>query len=176
MSISLGQAHETELTLEKVGATSEFWTRLAQSVELAKAVVALVMGTVFRLVAKIERDMTGWECLEPVEAEEGEFEPFLQEFLREGESRVGGEEMIKRAESKTGLRHAEAMLRNQENIPVEWRKYYLVFPEVWRSLFGVRRVWCLYFNGGRWRPGCSWLGFDFGSDGRLVGSRKYLPK
>ena len=74
--ISLGQAHETELTLEKAGATTEFWTRLAQSLELAKAVISLVMSTVFRLTAKIERNMDNWTCLEPVEAE-GEFEPSI---------------------------------------------------------------------------------------------------
>ena len=176
MAITLGQAHETAMTLEKAGATSEFWTRLAQNLELAKAVVAFVMSLVFRLVAKIDRDMTGWKCVEPVEAEEGEFEPILHEFLQEGESRIGGEEMVKRAKNQgvlTGLRHAEAMLRNQEKIPVEWRKFYLVFPEVWLSPDGSRSVWCLCWFGDRWYLGYDWLESDFDSGGQLVGSRKY---
>lgn len=120
-----------------------------------------------------ETELTGWECVEPVEVEEGEFEPFLQDFLREGERRIGGEEMIKRAENKTGLRHAEAMLRNQEKIPVEWRKYYLVFPEVWQNSRGYRYAWFLCWLGERWYLYSYWLDYDFGSDYRLVASRKY---
>src|SRR3989344_16712 len=173
--ISLGQAHETELTLEKAGATTEFWTRLAQNLELAKATVAFVMTMVFRLVSKIDRDMTGWTCVEPVEAEEAEFEPTLHEFLREGENFIDGEEMVKRAKEQgilTGLRHAEAMLRNQEKIPVEWRKYYLVFSEVWRSPHGDRSAWALFWGDERWCLGCHWLGGDFSSRCRLVASRK----
>jgi len=173
--ISLGQAHETELTLEKAGATTEFWTRLAQNLELAKATVAFVMTMVFRLVSKIDRDMTGWTCVEPVEAEEAEFEPTLHEFLREGENFIDGEEMVKRAKEQgilTGLRHAEAMLRNQEKIPVEWRKYYLVFSEVWRSPDGDRYAWSLYWDDGRWCLSYDWLERGFRSHYRLVASRK----
>ena len=177
--ITLGQAHETEVTLERAGATTEFWTRVAQNLELAKAVVALVMSTVFRLVVNVERDMTDWICLEPVDAEEGEFEPFLVEFLAEKEPYVGGEEMVKRAKEKnalTGLRHAEAMLRNQEKIPVEWRKYCLVFTEVWQFADGNRDVWCLYWDGEHWCLDYYWLSFSFISSYRLVGSRKYQKK
>jgi len=132
-------------------------------------------ATKFQLVAKIDRDMTGWTCLEPVGAEEGEFEPTLCEFLREGENSINGEEMIRRAKEQgvlTGLRHAEAMLRNQERIPVEWRKHYLVFPEVWQGPGGGRNVFYLYWGGRRWYLVCGWLGDDFYSRSRLVGSRK----
>jgi len=173
--ISLGQAHETEVTLEKAGATTEFWTRLAQNLKLAKATVAFVMGMVFQLVAKIDRNMEGWTCVEPVETGEGEFEPTICEFLREGENSINGEEMVRCAKEQdalTGLRHAEAMLRNQERIPVEWRKYYLVFPEVWQCPVGNRYVFCLYWDGPRWSLRCRWLGSDFYSSSRLVGSRK----
>ena len=173
--ISLGQAHETELTLEKAGATTEFWTRLARNLELAKATVTFVMGMIFQLVAKIDRDMTGWTCLKPLEAEEGEFEPTLHEFLREGENSINGEEMVNRAKEQavlTGLRHAEAMLRNQERIPVEWRKYYLVFPEVWQGPLGDRNAWYLYWLGGHWYLDFYWLEYDFNSYSRLVASRK----
>ena len=132
-------------------------------------------ATKFQLVAKIDRNMTGWTCVEPVEAEEAEFEPTLHEFLREGENFIDGEEMVKRAKEQgilTGLRHAEAMLRNQEKIPVEWRKYYLVFSEVWRSPHGDRSAWALFWGDERWCLGCHWLGGDFSSRCRLVASRK----
>lgn len=174
--ISLGQAHEMEITLEKAGATSEFWTRVAQNLELAKAVVALVMSTVFRLVAKIERDMTNWTCVEPVQADEGEFEPVLQEFLVGEEKYVLGEEMLKRAKEKgvsTGLCHIEAMLRQQEKIPVEWRKFVLVSTEVWQGPNGNRSVWYLCWSDGRWSLYYYWLSSSFDSRYRLLASRKY---
>lgn len=176
--ISLGQAHETVLTLEKAGATQEFWTRLAKNLELAKATVAFVMSVVFRLTTKIDRNMEGWECLSPVESEEGEFEPSLVEFLEKGEIFVKCEEMLKRAKEKgisTGLRHLEAMLRNQERIPVEWRKHHiLVSTEVWRDPSGDRNVWFLCWFGECWCLDYYWLGSDFSSRSRLVAPRKCL--
>lgn len=175
--ISLGQAHETELTLAKAGATEEFWVRIAQNLDLAKAVIALVMNTVFRLATAVERNMEGWKLLESAPAEEGDFEPAIHEFLKEEDNgRCGGEEVVRRAKEKgvlTGLRHAEAMLRNQERIPVEWRKFVLVFAEVWRGPSGRRDAWCLFWDGGRWYLDYYWLGHDFNSGCRLVGSRKY---
>ncbi|OGZ76229.1 MAG: hypothetical protein A3G45_02325 [Candidatus Staskawiczbacteria bacterium RIFCSPLOWO2_12_FULL_37_15] len=138
----------------------------------AKALASLA----FRLVG-IERDMTGWELLEPAPAEEGEFEPSIHEFLMDKDGgRCSGEEMVKRAKEQgalTGLRHAEAMLRNQERIPVEWQKYYLVFSEVWQGPGGGRLVWRLSWDGAHWRLVYGWLGCGFVSSYRLVASRKY---
>jgi hypothetical protein len=134
------------------------------------------MRAVFNLIAKIDRNMDGWTCVEPVEIEQGEFEPTLQEFLQDGEDCVDGEEMVRRAKEKgalTGIRHAEAMLRNQERIPESWRKYYLVFPEVWQGPRGRRRAFCLHWSGSRWYLRYYWLEFDFRSLVRLVASRKY---
>ena len=176
MSITLGQAHEAELTLAKAGATEEFWTRLTQNLELAKAVVALVTNVVFQSVVQIRRNMEGWKLLEPVPAEEGDLEVTIHEFLKEEDGgHCSGEEMVKRAKEQgvlTGLRHAEAMLRNQEKIPVEWRKFVLVFAEVWQGPSGNRGMWCLDWDGGRWSLSYDWLGFDFASDCRLLASRK----
>ena len=173
-----GLIHEAVITGRKVGAGKDFWATLAHSEELFAKVVAFVataMRVVFALVAKLDRDMKNWICVEPVGVEEGEFEPILCEFLRSGETSIVGEKMICRAkeqEIQTGLRHAEAMLRNQEMIPTEWRKYYLVFPEVWQDPNGSRRVFCLCWGGGRWFLLYYWLDCHFFSDLRLVGSRK----
>lgn len=138
--------------------------------------LAEMVASAFTLAA-IERDMTGWKLLEPAPSEEGEFEPTIHEFLKEEDNGCcGGEEMVKRAKEQgalTGLRHAEAMLRNQERIPVEWRKFVLVFVEVWQGPDGGRDVWCLYWRGRRWCLGYGWLGLDFYSSYRLVASRKY---
>ena len=173
-----GLLHEAVVTGRKVGAGKDFWSALAHNEQLFARVVAFVveaLRVVFTLVAKIDRDMTGWTCVEPVNAEEEEFKPTLHEFLREGEGSINGEEMIRRAKEQgvlTGLRHAEAILRNQEKIPVEWRKHYLVFSEVWQDPHGDRSVFCLRWDGRRWFLHYSWLGGGFGSRDRLVGSRK----
>ncbi len=177
--VSLGQAHETELRLRNAGATLEnFWDPIAKSESLAQRVVAFMaeaLKLVFKLISNIDRNMEGWKCVESVDAAEGEFEPVLQEFLRNKESFVNGEEIIRRAKEQgvsSGIRHAEAMLRQQDKIPVEWRKYYLVFPEVWQGPRGDRGVFCLCWSGGRWYLRCHWLWRGFRSSARLVASRK----
>jgi hypothetical protein len=173
-----GLLHEVVVTGRKVGAGQEFWSALAHREDLFARVVAFVveaLRVVFTLVAKIERNMDGWTCVQPVDAEPGEFEPELREFLEPGEDRVGGEEMVKRAVNKgalAGLRQAEAMLRQQEKIPVEWRQFCLVFAEVWLDPNRSRDVWCLYWDGERWSLRYYWLGHDFGSSDRLVLPRK----
>lgn len=182
MATGLREAGEFDLTMDRAAkeaglSLTEFYARVTQSVELAKKLLAMALSVVFRLVVDIDRDMTGWKCIDPVVAMDGEFEPVLQEFLRDGDNGcVGGEKMVKRAKEMgvlTGLRHAEAMLREQEKIPVEWRKHVLVFAEVWQSSYGIRYVWCLYWRDGRWYLHCSWLDYVFDSIFRLVSARKY---
>lgn len=173
----MGLIHEAVVTGRKVGAGHGFWATLAHSEELFKKVVALVaamLTPVFRLVAGFDRDMTKeekWELLSDTEAKEGEFKPELVEFLKDGEDYVSGDEMVKRTDSEDcgGQRTAEAMLREQDKIPQEFRKYYLVFPKtVWRLRLGGRRVAYLHFRGGRWYLGFFWLGNDFGRHCRVV--------
>jgi len=181
MATGVREVGEFDLTMEKAAqetglSLKEFYARVTQSVELAKAMIAFAMRVVFRLVDQIDRNMTGWEVLEPVEVKEGEFEPSIHEFLKEDDGgRVSGETMIGRAKEKkisSGLRHAEAMLRNQERIPVEWRKFVLVFAEVWQGPDGDRRVWCLFWDGKCWCLSHFWLAYGFLSGFRLVASRK----
>src|SRR3990167_6250921 len=102
-SYSEGQTHQLMESLEMAGYTSAHVTALGQNSNGAldqlmlvlTGVAKVVTDLVFRLVAKIDRDMTGWTCVELVEAEE-EFKPTLHEFLREGENFVNGEEMVRR--------------------------------------------------------------------------------
>lgn len=125
----------------------------------------------FQVLGAIECDMTGWRCL----TKEGEFEPDLYEFLPEGKNSVSGEKMIEIAKEKgisSGLKHLEGMLRNQERIPVEWRKFVLVSTEVWQSPEGFRSVWCLCWVGDEWILGYRWTGDKFGTLCRIVSSRK----
>ena len=73
-----GLLHEVVVTGRKVGAGKEFWAAIAHNEELFARVVAFVMS--FTLADKIDRDMTDWTCVEPAIAEDGEFEPVLQEW------------------------------------------------------------------------------------------------
>ena len=184
-SYSEGQTHQLMEAFEAKGFTPSHVTSLGQNADgiLDKLMLVLisaakvVVDLVFELIANVERDMTSWECLEPVVAEEGGFEPTLHSFLLEEDGGcVAGEEMVRRAKEKeisSGLRHLEAILRQQERIPADWRKYYLVFPEVWQSPLGYRAVFDLYWYGCRWYLSYSWLDNDFISRCRLVASRKY---
>jgi len=167
---------EVIITGRKVGAGKAFWANLAHSESLFAEVVAFVdswsASAVFHLNPTIDRDMTGWKCVESIPAE-GEFEFSLTEFFRKGES---GEEMVKRANAKcvvTSLRHLEAMLREQDKIPEELRKFVLVSNEVWLGPDSSRSVFYLCWNDERWYLHYGRLKDDFDSYYRLVVPRKY---
>lgn len=129
-----------------------------------------------RISSTFARDMTkeGWGLLEDVDepssisiADLG-----LVSFFKDGESYVRGEEMVKRAEkfgANLGQRHAELLLDHQNQIPKEWRDYYLVFPgTIWRGRDGDRYVQSLCWLGTPWNLGFLGLGLDWPSGGRLV--------
>lgn len=100
----------------------------------------------------------GWKLLEEGCQVEGDPALELASFLLKGEYRVNGEVMRTRSlemGGRTGQHHAERVLSQAEDIPTEWRQFYLVFPDTlwWRSDGGLcvpcllRRVdlWALYF-------------------------------
>lgn len=121
-----------------------------------------------------------WTLLEDVEGDipEGVSTPNLElvEFLNEGESSVVGEEMKKRSvelNGHHGQKLAELLLRNQVQIPKEWRGKYLAFPgTVWQDPDGSRGVPCLDWSGDRWCLSFRWFDFGWGSDDRLVRLRE----
>jgi len=128
----------------------------------------------FQFVATFDcdRQQDDWELVIDTEAREGLFELELAGFLREEEDHVPGETMLERTELGLGQRHAEAMLRRQEAIPQEWRKYVLVFTgTVWGDLAGSRQVPCLGWKDGWYLYFC-WLGGGFASHCRVVRARK----
>ena len=94
-------------------------------------------------------------------------------FLQKGEIFILSDEMRKRAKKlggNLGQRHAEFLLNCQ--IPEAWRQYYLVFPgTVWRDRDGDLCVPYLSWYGGRWVLGFNWLGYVWGSGGRLLVAR-----
>ena len=106
----------------------------------------------FTISSELDKDLSGlgWTCEERVKVVNGvEFEPVLHDLSRPEDKYVFGQELVQRALCqgiRTGLCHAEAMLREQDKIPIEWRKYSLVFSEVWdisnRGLAAVYLCWC----------------------------------
>lgn len=128
---------------------------------------------VFNLVDRIEtRIPVDWKCEESVQVKESEFEPVLHDFFYDGENWIGGEETIKRARDRgilTGLRHAEALLREKTKISLEWRKYCLAFSEVWESPDGRRWIFCIDWNEREdWQLRCGPLVSDILYFARLV--------
>ncbi len=152
----------------------QWWIDHPEACQQALAVFASIPRSIFTLKPAFDRDMTGWECKEPVKCE-GEFELELKEFIPKGES-LGGEDMVKRAKEldvNSGLRHLEAILREKDKIPVEMRQFCLVSTEVWLGPNGRRNVWYLDWRGDRWVLDRYWLRYDFDSHCRLVAPRKY---
>lgn len=77
-------------------------------------------------------------------------------FLKGAETSVNGEEMVRRARvelnANYGQEDAEWLLDNQDKIPAEFRKFYLVFPGiVWRIVDDFRCV--PYLGWDRWPLG-----------------------
>lgn len=101
----------------------------------------------------------------------------LISFLRDGESSANGEEVTHRArielDANYGQEDAEFLLEHQEEIPEEFRQFYLVFPAtVWRSSHGRHNVSYLYWHRNWWHLGFGWLGSDWLSHARFVRPRK----
>ena len=126
-----------------------------------------------------DKTLDGWKLLEPGPKHYGEpLTPELVGFLKQGETSIKGEEMLKRAKElgiNSGQQYAEYLLKHQELIPEEWRgKYVPIFPgTVWQDQDpdGDRRVPYLIWGEGRWRLNFGWLGRSWGGGGRLVRQR-----
>ena len=151
--VTLDQAHETRLTLANAGATSDWWVRVAQDLDMAKAVVDLVKTwDSFSLNVPSLHTEAGWTCDKPVMHKGGRFEPYLLDVNHLSDRGMTGEILISRAnpDQLTGLAHAEAMVQDQRKIPVSWREDPLVFPEVWGSPKGHHYVPCLTWRDEIW--------------------------
>lgn len=101
----------------------------------------------------------------------------LVSFLKPGEDRINGEEMVRRARhelnANLGQEDAEWLMEHQDQIPAEFRNFYLTFPgTVWQDSDGDRCVPCLYWYDGRWCLDFYWLEVDWISSVRLLRSRK----
>lgn len=119
-----------------------------------------------------DKRRNNWELVENVELRKGKVVLQLDTFLREDESHIRGDVMLKRAKAMgdlAGQFYAERLLAQESTIPKEWRKFVLIFTgTVWRfpngslGVPGLRwddRWWCLHFG---------WLDVNFYSRSRLV--------
>ena len=124
-----------------------------------------------------DKTKDGWKLLENVSRRLTSVRDLeLVSFLMGNESSVNGEEVVRRArilDVNYSQEDAEWLLANQNEIPVEFRKYYLVFTgTVWQDSISYRNVSCLGWYGRRWCLLFSWLDDDWYSYGRLVRPRK----
>lgn len=142
--------------------------------EIARAVQDIIgRGTVFT------RDMRneGWELMEDAPRRITSVKDLeLVSFLKSGETLIKGEELVLRARGELnadyGQHDAEYLLEHQDEIPAEFRKYYLVFTKtIWRGQ-DSRRVAFLSFVGERWYLLFYWLEDVCISDVRLVRPRE----
>lgn len=100
----------------------------------------------------------------------------LVPFLKNGETLINGEEMVRRARklnANYGQEDAEWLLEHQNEIPVKFRGFYLPFTgTVWQDSNGHRHVPYLYWFGEHWFLYFLWLVDDWHSHGRLLRPRK----
>jgi len=153
--VSLGLAHEAEVTLHKAGATAKnFWDPISRNVKLAKevvrlvekrlAVVRLALDLVLRYKPEIQFSLDPppppWrKILDDGENSTSfafknlEIVEFLDKRRKNNhvESEINGEEMIRRAKAKSAYLNqhfAEVLIENQQVLPEEWQEYNFSFP------------------------------------------------
>lgn len=111
----------------------------------------------------------GWKLVRDAEIRNGAFSVQPRPLLVSGEERIEFEEVLRR-KGKQGLfgqKHAEAILAKVTELPPEWQKFHILFPDtVWKGFFsntfdsiaGLHMlypgVWELYFR---------WVGHGFTS-------------
>lgn len=159
-----GLINEVLVTGRKVGADKKFWASLAHNKELFRKVVAVVINAItFTLKNTVDKDMAGWNCVEHASSTlSGPFVPRLfHPSPQFSKGRISAKAFVKLAKEKgvlAGLRHAEAMLREQHKIPQEWREYNLVFAEVWHdSQKDWDGIWFLEQLNGVWELYAYWI-------------------
>ena len=125
-----------------------------------------------------DKTKDGWKLLENASrkiSSIGDLE--LVTFLKKGENSINGKEIVRRArvelDANYGQEDAEWLLEHQNEIPVEFREYYIVFTgTIWQHAVGHRNVLYLHWSGRHWYLYFLWLDDGWYSDARLVRPRK----
>ncbi len=125
-----------------------------------------------------DKQKDGWEGVEGTDfsALAGEETVEFATFLESDERYVNGTVMLERAKAlgyRADQRHAEQMLAQQADIPVEYREFYLVFPgTIWRGPRGRLYAPFLYWGGDAWYLDFRWLEGGWRSHCRVVRLRR----
>lgn len=138
---------------------------------------AAVEGRFSQPAGTFRRDMRkeGWTLIENAPCSIPPADIIGLPFLKDGEDHIGGEEMLVRSRSLAcyGQEDAEWLLDHQDQIPVELRQFYLVFPRtVWKYRGGDRFIPCLDWYGSEWFLYFSRLEGGFVRRDRLASPRR----
>lgn len=118
---------------------------------------------------KNDKTEMGWKLLENVEINVTEPIKYIG-CLRKNESIISGQEIIRRAKqvgNAAGQYHAESLLERQDDIPINMRKYYLLFTgTIWQTEPGYVVIPYLNCLVDRWFLMFTGLGPDFNKRSR----------
>ena len=85
----------------------------------------------------------------------------LISFVKDNQSYIDAGQMIDRARelnANVGQKEAEYFLEHQDEIPEDWRKWYIVFPEWYtRNYAGDELVGYLCWDSSQWIKCLNWL-------------------
>src|SRR3990167_11517578 len=117
---------------------------------------------------KQNKEEDGWKLLEDVPFNESDLKDLeLVEFLKDGEDKIKGEEMRKRAKelnANLGQSHAEYLMEHFELLPDKAKNYRLIFSgTVWQVGGGYRSIPYLSWSGGRGDLVFDWFELDWNS-------------
>ena len=125
-----------------------------------------------------DKTKNGWKLIEnAVQSTPIDIKKFVLVFSpRGGENYINGEEMLRcsiEMKCNFGQDVAEYFFAHQDQIPAEFRNYYLVFPgTVWRDMDELRLVPYLGWDGDQWRLDFGWPGLNLFDNYRLLRPRK----
>lgn len=193
-SFKEGQVHQLVEAMEGAGFTPEHLTRLGQDPNLLRRLIGVLCGThqinvVEPRLICVDRSVPfdpvaflgkGWSIAEEDErslalTEVDVAQVTLVTMLKDGESRVVGEEKLRRLKDAGHVRLDAGVFKflweNQEIIPEEWKRtgngsiQYIYFDgTVLRGPDGGRRVLCLSRYGDEWDWHYGWLGIGWDAD------------
>ena len=132
-----------------------------------------IPGMVVKQLFRFDKTENGWELVEN-NVLWGEPELIIDTFLQDSECYLVDDTMLELSKTVTeekgplaGQLYAELMLAQLDQIPVEWRRYRLVFVgTMWRDQDGQLWITCLEWNGVKWR--ISWVDRIYDANRRAV--------
>ena len=178
LMLDVGQANELKLAFRRVGFSNEDVKSLCEERDILRGVRDVLRGlaviTSVEHVIDLDADPfvpDGWKVEEHKQGGQLTFDPSQVEFCLDDGQKNGkyivGHELRKELADKRVMNANELdfLLANPDLIPEGWKidedgstRYIFFWGTVYRHSDGFLYVRCLYWDGGRWRWGNSWLG------------------